>query len=79
MPHVGDRGQLEGVFSVHYMGPRDQTRVMRLGSKHLYLVSHLSGPKGAFKPGMVTQIYDPSTCEVEAGGEGVEGHPRLYN
>ena len=58
----------ELVFSVHYVGPRDQTHIIRLGGKHLYLVSHLSGPKGTFKPGMVTHIYDQSTGEVEAGG-----------
>lgn len=53
MPHVEDN--LRGlVFYAHYVGPRDQNQVIRLGS-------HLSAPKGTFKPSMMTHIYEPST------------------
>ena len=27
---------------------------------------------------MVSHIYNPSTWELEAGGSGVQGHPRLH-
>lgn len=32
------------VLSYHHGVPRDQTRIIRIGSKHLYPLSHLSGP-----------------------------------
>ena len=35
-------------LSFHCVGPRDQTRVFRLGSKHLYPLSPLAGPGEAF-------------------------------
>jgi len=34
--HVVVRGKLEGVLSLYYMGPRDQTQAARLGGKPLY-------------------------------------------
>ena len=33
----------ELIFSFHLEGPRDRTQVVRLGSKHLYPWTHLSG------------------------------------
>lgn len=35
--------QEEPFFSFHLMGPQDQRQVVRLGGKHLYLLSHYSG------------------------------------
>lgn len=34
----------ESGFSFHYVGLGDQTQVLNLGSKHLYLLSHLTRP-----------------------------------
>lgn len=34
----------ESVLSSHRVGPGDRTHVTRLGSKHLYLLSHLTDP-----------------------------------
>lgn len=33
------------VLSLHHMGTRGQTQVIMLGSKPLYMLSHLSGPQ----------------------------------
>ena len=38
-------GLQEPVFSSHYVGPGDQRQVGRSGSRHLYLLSHLAGPR----------------------------------
>lgn len=38
------RGQ-RTAFSSLLVGPRDGTQVARLGSKHFYLLSHLTGPR----------------------------------
>lgn len=37
-------------FSLHCVGSRDQTKVVKLGSKHLYPLNHFVGPflKGNF-------------------------------
>lgn len=47
------------VLSFHYMGPGDQTQVIRLDSNHLYLLSHLAGRntrgRGAL---LVTCLYN---------------------
>lgn len=32
------------VPSIHYVGPRDQTQIMKLGSKPFYPLSHLDNP-----------------------------------
>lgn len=43
------RGQLLGVESLLPLhGPRDWTRVLRIGSMNLYLLSHLAGPHPPF-------------------------------
>lgn len=43
--HVEVRAQCMGVSALLYhVGPRHQTQVARLGSKHLCLLSHLTGP-----------------------------------
>ena len=34
----------ESVLFFHDVGPRDQTQVVRLGTKHLYLLSHPAHP-----------------------------------
>lgn len=31
------------VLAFYHMGPRDRTQVFRLGSRHLYSLSHLTG------------------------------------
>jgi hypothetical protein len=42
--HVEVRGQFAGViFSFHHVGPKEQTQVVRLYGKHLYLLGHFSG------------------------------------
>lgn len=33
------------VLSLHHVGPRDETQVVRLGVRCLYSLSHLAGPK----------------------------------
>lgn len=35
----------ELVFSFYFVSPRNQTQFIRLVSKHLYLLSHLNGPR----------------------------------
>ena len=35
---------LGSIFFLHYIGSGDLTQVVRLGSKHLYPLSHLAGP-----------------------------------
>ena len=48
MTHIEIRGQfVEIVFSFSYMGPRDQTQVVRLRSNFLYPLSHLASPSPA--------------------------------
>lgn len=43
--HVEIRGQLAGFRALHpSWGPREETQVVRLSGKHLYLLSHLTGP-----------------------------------
>lgn len=44
--HVAIRGQLAALGSLRpfIMGPREKTQVVRLCGKHLYLLSHLTGP-----------------------------------
>lgn len=43
-PHVEVRGQLRGVGSLfHHMGSRDQTHVVRFGSRHPHHLSYLIG------------------------------------
>lgn len=34
----------ESILSLQYLGPRDQTRGITLGDKHLYPLYHLAGP-----------------------------------
>lgn len=36
------------VLHFHHMDPRDQTLVIRLSSRHLFLLSHLNYPKNIF-------------------------------
>lgn len=35
-------------FSFHYVGPRDQTQIIRIEGKHLYMPSHLASPSVGF-------------------------------
>lgn len=35
----------QSVLSFHLVDPRDRTQIVRLGSKHLYLLSPFTGPK----------------------------------
>jgi hypothetical protein len=38
-------GDQELVLSFHLVGSRDHTQAVRLGSKHLYPLTHLANPK----------------------------------
>ena len=42
--HVLICGQFSGVLSFHNVDPRDQIQAVRLGGRHIYLLSHLSRP-----------------------------------
>ena len=42
--HREDRGQLSVLFFYLPMGSGDGTQVVRLGSRHLYLLSYLLSP-----------------------------------
>lgn len=46
MPHKrrSEGNFWESVFSLHRLGPGNQTQVIRPGDKHLYLLRHLAGP-----------------------------------
>ena len=45
----GSEGSLQEPFlSFYSVGPWDQTQVVRLGGRHLFLLSHLAGPRTAF-------------------------------
>lgn len=46
--HRGQRTAKRGLLFYH-VGPREQTPDVRLGSKHLYLQSHLLGPGKVFQ------------------------------
>lgn len=51
----------EMALSFHCLGPRDQTHIVRLGSKHLYPCSHFTSPQTSFK--MTTPTKRPAdTC-----------------
>jgi hypothetical protein len=66
MVHVKVRGELGEIILFYHMGLRDQTRVFRFGSEHLYPLSHLpslslvsqvtealkTGPAGGFRESM---------------------------
>lgn len=39
---------LESVLSFHHGGPGDQTQMVSIVGKHLYVLSHLSGPSRKF-------------------------------
>ena len=42
--HRLEDNRQKSVLFLHHVGPRNQTMVISLGSKHLYPLSHLSGP-----------------------------------
>lgn len=52
----------EPVLSFHHVGPRHQTQVIGLGSRHLYLPSHLDSPHlGIWKPWCQGSLF-PFCC-----------------
>jgi hypothetical protein len=42
--HEGQRAPPEPGLFFYHMSPRDQIQIMRLGSRHIYLLTHLTGP-----------------------------------
>lgn len=71
----GKRSTCRGWIFNHPEGPRDETQVMRLGSRCLYLLGHLPGSKGLFlflkrlyKLGIEMYNFNPSTWKAEACG-----------
>lgn len=46
------------IFSFYYVCPGDQTQVVELGSKFLYMLSHLIGPKEFFDYIISDSSYD---------------------
>lgn len=53
---VEAKGQLSGVNSVHNMGPKDGIEVTRLGTKCIYLLSHLTS-LGIFFPSISWALW----------------------
>lgn len=52
--HLEVTAQLEGVSSPYLVGLRDQNQDFRVGSKHLYLLNHLTDAKHRYLNGIMT-------------------------
>lgn len=56
--HVLIYGQFSGVLFYHNIGPRHQIQVVRLGDRHLYLLSHCPDPLRRFVAGFLPRAWD---------------------